>query len=516
VINAACMAILFKGDKINSALIEYGESLREHDANLSEIQASLETKANSVEVNAGFERQSSISESLEGVVKNLDQQLRDLLERAGRIEERTGRLEERDCELADLIETKANVIDVNRQGESLAACTRALAGVHDIIPKQLAHKLDVVIFDKQRMRLEALAKQVETLTGAFAQISEAVGRKAEASELQEQRDKLESAVRVAETRGQEMIVALESKAQVTQHAKLEDCLKHLRRQLADMEGDLRTDIKEVRAVLASKADDGASRSEVSRLDALLTRVADLEGQQCAEHEALTEQLVEKGNQVASIIAEQAERSQRLEDTAQKLQCLQDEVGASTAEFQKAVEQVRTQLAQKLDISEFNNSWRHTIDCDLRPEINEQRLLLEEAMHKKDQIIAMVERMQADLCCALAFKGRGPSRLGPLPGPSVTARHVPDATEKQPRPASGTPRHLSDTVQRSEKRALTHQTLDLRQLPPKSPVSSRLEKDAPRSVTATMSEGTRRPASPRSEVHSAGNRPRSRVGFGHET
>jgi len=258
-------------------------------------------------------------------------------------------------------------------------------------------------------------------------------------------------------------------------------LEHLRRQLADMETDLRMDINEVGAVLAGKADAEATRSEVSRLDVLLKRVAELEGQQRAEHRELSAQLVEQGNVAARYIADQAEMSKHLHDTAQRLDGLDARFGASTPEFQKLIEQVKSKLAEKLDISDFNNSWRHKIDGDLRPEIHEQRLLLEDALHKKDQIIAMTERMQADLCCALAFKGRGPSRLGPLPGPSLTPRHLPDAVE-QPRPASSQ-RHRPEAVQRSQKRAVT---------------------------LATSCSTT-----PRSEVPHAHSRPRSHNGFSNE-
>lgn len=484
------MAILFKGDKINTALIEYGETLKDHDAKLLEIQACLGTKANFDEVSNSFEKTVAISECLEGAVKKLDFQLRDLLERAGRIEERTGRLEDRDGELADLIDTKASTINVKKQGESLAACHRALTEFRDDrIPSQMAHKVDVIVFDKQRVHVEALAQQIDTLTEATAQIAGVCGQKAETSELQEHREALDSSIRVAETHRQDLIVALASKAQATQHSQLEECVERLRRQLADMEADFRMDIDEVGTVLASKADAESTKIEVSRLDAVLKRIADLEGQQRQQHGELSAQLVDQGNQAAQKIEEQAERSKRMEETGEKLHCIEDRLGASTAEFQKIVEQMKSQLAQKLDISDFNNTWRHTIDGDLRPEIHEQRLLLEDAMHKKDQIIAMAERMQADLCCALAFKGRGPSRLGPLPGPSLTPRQLNDAGDRSRPTSSPRSQHRAHTLDPSRAATFTVCT------------------------NASM-EGTPRSTS-RSEVTNANSRPRSRVGFCNE-
>jgi hypothetical protein len=130
------------GDDTNSALTQQSESLKDH--------SSEKTISAVAVISDAFEqaKQTVISKSLEVAVSQMDQQLRDLNERTELLEKSLGR--------------------------------------------QLAHKEDTFSADRKNQQLQMIESRMEQLLKEMPQLVQAVGRKAEASELQECRYEVKS------------------------------------------------------------------------------------------------------------------------------------------------------------------------------------------------------------------------------------------------------------------------------------------------------------------------------------
>jgi hypothetical protein len=258
-------------------------------------KTAAETKTTSAEATA-------VSESLQGTVNVHEAQLR-------RLQDRTEVMKTQLKELKAQMETKAGFDNIALLSQSLAACNREFVHLRDDqLPKQMAHKADVVAADKQRMQLKYVEEQNGQLMSAMGQLMEAVGQKADISALDEQQQ-----------------------------------------QLTDMDSDFRMDLEELATMVDNKTDG---------LKGVCVRLQKLEAWRSADKE-ITVQLAEQCKETTTSIAKQAQRCTHLEDVFQKLQLQDQRVIAVTAESDKNAEHVKTQLAHKPDRSVVDSTGQGT-------------------------------------------------------------------------------------------------------------------------------------------------------------
>merc|ERR1712083_1199931 len=106
-----------------------------------------------------------------------------------------------------------------------------------------------------------------------------------------------------------------------------------------------------------------------------------------------------------------------EAVASRLQKQQEQIDTNASLEARHYEQHIASLARKLERDAFERKWEEVISGEIKAEIRKQRDQLGAALDKKDELIALAEGMQSDLTCALALRGRGPPRLGPLVRPN---------------------------------------------------------------------------------------------------
>jgi len=414
---APSMPILFSGDKINQALNQHEESIQAHRTQLNEIQSSIEEKVDATIFAAKLEQLSSMS------AEKLDATVLEWQTQVSTLRDRVDILETQQRELQTALACKAEAAWVSSQEANLARRVSALEGRQEELTSTVVNKADAACLEGQRQRLAVAQEQLGSLQRDHSELAARVATKADVAQadaLQEEAAALAAALR---GQGEELGTALAAKAGLQRHEELEQLLRAMQEQLAELERDLRRELAEAGTVLAKTVDLATFEEKARQLEQAHERLASLDQRQAMQHGETIEALARKTDTDAA--SQQQEKHAQLQascaykdDMLREFRWLQEQLDANRAQGARQHEQLCESLAQKLERDTFEQLWEQVVVKDIRSEIKMQRNQLSAALEKKDQLISLAERMQADLTCALALRGRGPPRLGPLvPSPS---------------------------------------------------------------------------------------------------
>jgi len=417
------MAILFKGEKINEALGQHEESLKSHRTELSGIQATLEDKVDRAAFQAQLEQASTASaKALEAAVREREQQV-------SALRDRTSALEARQQEILAALAAKAEAAALESGEAHLASGLGALERRLEDLSSTVGKKADDARVEGHERQLATVEERLGSLQVARERLDSEVAAKASSAHLDEQRERLSNLSNLLQEHVKDLNSTLETKASLKEHTELGGSHAGLQSKLAELEKDLTVRLGEIDAELAKKVDCILFDMKAAQLSQAREQLDTLERRQSEQHGQVHEVLNTKANKDAaeehlSDHRNLSEACAYREEVARTVAHLQDQLDACRAQAVRYHDAASAELATKVETDTFERRWDQVITKEIRPNIRSQREQLNAALEKKDQLIALAERMQADLGCALALRGRGPPRLGPLvPPPAPSPRKV---------------------------------------------------------------------------------------------
>uniref|UniRef100_A0A7S0ALF2 Uncharacterized protein n=1 Tax=Pyrodinium bahamense TaxID=73915 RepID=A0A7S0ALF2_9DINO len=410
------MAILFSGEKINTALRDHEDSIENHSRELGKIQTVLQDKVDSATFSTQLEQVGAVAaDRLGAATLEWGRQV-------AALQERTAALEEREQALCAALATKAEASLLESREQHLAACIGALEAQHEELKSTVAGKADGLHVEEQQRELGALAGRLNSLQQVHECLDAKVSTKADIAHLDEQKARASDLASALKRQGEELSSALQMKASANQHVALDGSLAGLQSKLVALEKDLAAKLGDIDATLTKTVDVTLFDHKARRLDEAYEQLAALERRQAQQHGQVQEALGRKFDKDSA--AQQLRQHEQLQsacaykdDVAKQMRQLQSQLDDCRALTVRYHEQTLASLATKVEQEQLEQQWDKVIDHDIRTDIQLQREALQAALRKKDQLIDLAERMQADLGCALALRGRGPPRLGPLVPPT---------------------------------------------------------------------------------------------------
>lgn len=386
----------------------HGEAIESIKATLDEHNALIKARVEATDFEDLQRDVKKATLTLGDLAADFERQKRDARERIAALEEAREMLE---LSLAGKLEAEAH----GHADEHLRRRTTRLEEQSSEILAALSGKACANHAEVQRARLEALCEEVAELTKRQVAADLAMGEKAESRALAEQRARSDA---IAEALGREIqdrkgdprVTAL-----VGDHALLAERAALLESRLESLSGTLEATSCELMDGLSRRADLTKFEAQEDRLTMAVSRITQNERTQQAVNDRVMEELRQKQDAEAarvlrnqmderlSACATQAELADQLERLELQLASTMRQLNVHCAETAVA-------LDTKLNHEAFNAKWDEVIDGDVRPTLEAQQAALQTAVAKKNQLMAMVHDMHADLRCALALKGRGPSGL----------------------------------------------------------------------------------------------------------
>jgi len=411
------MAILFKGKEINEALTSHEESLKRDRSEIASIQDTLLEKVDRSVFESQLEQASTTA------AQRLDAAVREWEAQVSALRERTAALEERQKVILSELATKAEASQLQNSENHLASCIRKLEQRHKDLCTVVDRKAEDVRVDGHQCQLDAVEERLRSLHHTGEQLEAELATRAATVDLERHVQRLTEVTDELRQQSATLDSALSTKACAQSQASLGLSHSGLQKSLGDLAQDLTAKLSDIEATLAKKVDVVLFDQEAERLKATREQLDALEDKQDLQHRQVRKVLATKADQ------DQAENLQQRHEGLSDIVAHRQDVTRSFAQIQEQLDECRSQtvryheqvisdLATKVEKDVFEKQWEQVIVRELRPNIRLQREQLNAALEKKDQLISLAERMQADLGCALALRGRGPPRLGPLVAPPM--------------------------------------------------------------------------------------------------
>jgi len=340
-------------------------------------------------------------------------------ERFSSMQRRIGAMELHEQELRSTLLEKADTKVLEGQEASFAARVQALEEQQQSrLASAMAGKASVSAVEEQRGQLSAVQSRLVPVEHHLQQCSAALSAKLDAAQFDQAQAQTKLAIDLLESQGGRFAREFATKAdRDALDSELRELVGGAQARLAAQAGKMERKLAHLSQLLADDPSSINLRTMEDTLQALQARLAAFEEQHSSQHRQLADALAKASGDSAVALQQQGDRLCGLlatkKDVAAQLERQQERLGAHMLEAREQFAQVAKHLKAKVDATAFKQA------CDevsaAKEEIKFQRDQLAVAVEKKDQIIAMSERMQEDLRIALALKGRGPRRE-PLSSP----------------------------------------------------------------------------------------------------